>query len=133
MPIFYTTFPRVSMRESPPPRGSLKPYMQLSTETIITSLESANTEFSIKGMRVKRKKPTSKRSHKFRAFTFPSENSTRNTQPININRNDSQHSNFNGYAYCMTVKTGWLGSLARGGRRQKITAGQRSYAPIASR
>ncbi len=45
---FLPTFPRISMRKSPP-RGSLKPYMQLSWETSITSLESANTEFSIRG------------------------------------------------------------------------------------
>ena len=34
-----------------PPRRSLKPYMQLSWETIITSLESANTESASEGMR----------------------------------------------------------------------------------
>ena len=53
--IFYPTFPR----REPPPRGSLKPYMQLSTETIITSLESANTEFSIQGYEGQKEKARS--------------------------------------------------------------------------
>ena len=102
MPIFYPAFSRIFMRKSRPSRGSLKPYMQMSWETIITSLESANTEFSIRGYEGQREtakliygpRPTAIKIAQIRGFTCPRKIQLAVHELININRNGSQNSNY---------------------------------------